>query len=115
MAEKILNTRIQLKGDSFKNWTSKNPILKENELAIVKIEESDNHALGTGIYFKVGDGSKTFSELGFSGGIDGRVIAEAISKDTLVATINDTIAHAGIATDEAMQALAGRVITAEGK
>lgn len=115
MAEKILNTRIQLKGDSFKNWTTQNPILKENELAIVKIEESDNHALGTGIYFKVGDGSKTFSELGFSGGIDGRVIAEAISKDTLVATINKTIAGAGIATDEAMQALAGRVTTAEGK
>lgn len=115
MSEKILNTRIQLKGDSFKNWSAKNPILKENELAIVKIEESDSHALGTGIYFKVGDGSKTFSELGFSGGIDGRVIAEAISKDALVATINKTISDSGIATDEAMQALAGRVTTAEGK
>ena len=114
MAEKILNTRIQLKGDSFKNWTKENPVLKENELAIVKIEESDNHALGTGIYFKVGDGSKTFSELGFSGGIDGRVIAEAISKDTLVATINDTIKKAGIATDTTVQALAGRVTTVEG-
>lgn len=115
MSEKILNTRIQLKGDSFKNWTSKNPILKENELAIVKIEESDSHALGTGIYFKVGDGSKTFSELGFSGGIDGRVISEAISKEALIATINKTISDAGIATDEAIQALAGRVSTAEGK
>ena len=115
MAEKILNTRIQLKGDSLKNWTAQNPVLKLNELAIVKIEESDKHALGTGIYFKVGDGTKTFSELGFSGGIDGRVISEAISKDALVKTINDTIAGAGIATDEAMQALAGRVTTAEGK
>lgn len=115
MSEKILNTRIQLKGDSFKNWTTQNPILKENELAIVKIEESDSHALGTGIYFKVGDGIKTFSELGFSGGIDGRVISEAISKDALVATINKTISDAGITTDEAMRALAGRVTTAEGK
>lgn len=115
MAEKILNTRIQLKGDSFKNWSSANPILKENELAIVKIEESDNHALGTGIYFKVGDGSKTFSELGFSGGIDGRVIAEAISKEALVATINQTITNAGIASDATVQALAGKVTTAEGK
>lgn len=115
MAEKILNTRIQLKGDSFKNWSSANPILKENELAIVKIEESDSHALGTGIYFKVGDGSKTFSELGFSGGIDGRVISEAISKEALVATINKAITDAGIASDTAVQALAGRVTTAEGK
>lgn len=115
MAEKILNTRIQLKGDSFKNWSSANPILKENELAIVKIEESDKHALGTGIYFKVGDGAKHFSELGFSGGIDGRVISEAISKEALVATINKAITDAGIASDTAVQALAGRVTTAEGK
>ena len=114
MSEKILNTRIQLKGDSLQNWTAQNPVLKLNELAIVKIEESDKHALGTGIYFKVGDGTKKFSELGFSGGIDGRVISEAISKDTLVATINQTIAKAGIASDEAMKALAERVTTAEG-
>lgn len=115
MSEKILNTRIQLKGDSLKNWTAQNPVLKLNELAIVKIEESDNHALGTGIYFKVGDGTKKFSELGFSGGIDGRVISEAISKDALVATINQTIANAGIASDTAVQALAGKVTAAEGK
>lgn len=117
MAEKILNTRIQLKGDSFKNWSSANPILKENELAVVRIDSDDTTVLGSGIsgiYFKVGDGSKHFSELGFSGGIDGRVIAEAISKKTLVQTINDTIAHAGIATDEAMKALAGRVTSLEG-
>ena len=115
MSEKILNTRIQLKGDSLQNWTAQNPVLKLNELAIVKIEESDKHALGTGIYFKVGDGTKKFSELGFSGGIDGRVISEAISKDALVATINQTIANAGIASDTAVQELAGRVTTAEGK
>ena len=117
MSEKILNTRIQLKGDSFKNWSSANPILKLNELAVVRIDSDDTTVLGSGIsgiYFKVGDGSKHFSELGFSGGIDGRVIAEAISKKTLVQTINDTIAHAGIATDEAMKALAGRVTSLEG-
>ncbi len=117
MAEKILNTRIQLKGDSFKNWSSANPILKENELAVVRIDSDDTTVLGSGIsgiYFKVGDGSKHFSELGFSGGIDGRVIAEAISKDTLVETINQTIGKAGIATDEAMKALAGRVTSLEG-
>ena len=118
MSEKILNTRIQLKGDSFKNWTAQNPILKLNELAVVRIDSDDTTVLGSGIsgiYFKVGDGSTHFSDLGFSSGIDGRVIAEAISKETLVATINKTIADAGIATDEAMQALAGRVSTAEGK
>ena len=118
MSEKILNTRIQLKGDSFKNWTKYNPVLKLNELAVVRIDSDDTTPLGSGIsgiYFKVGDGSKTFSQLGFSGGIDGRVIAEAISKETLVATITDTITHAGIATDKTVQALAGKVTTVEGK
>ena len=117
MAEKILNTRIQLKGDSFKNWSSANPILKLNELAVVRIDSDDTTVLGSGIsgiYFKVGDGTKHFSELGFSGGIDGRVIAEAISKEALVATITDTITHAGIATDETVQALAGKVTSLEG-
>lgn len=113
MSENILNTRIQLKGDSFKNWSAQNPVLKENELAVVKIEENDNHLLGAGIYFKVGDGVKNFSQLNFSGGIDGRVISEALDKDTLIATINNTIASAGIATDEAIQALSGRVTTIE--
>ena len=60
MAEKILNTRIQLKGDSFKNWTAQNPVLKLNELAVVRIDSDDTTVLGSGIsgiYFKVGDGS----------------------------------------------------------
>lgn len=35
--EKILNTRIQLKYDSYTDWTTANTLLKEGEVAIVEI------------------------------------------------------------------------------
>lgn len=58
--EKILNTRIQLKYDSFSNWSTKNPTLKQGELAIAYLASS--HTTTTpdnGIHpvlFKVGPG-----------------------------------------------------------
>ena len=60
--EKILNTRIQLKYDSYDNWTSKNPTLLAGEIAIarlttvaaVKPNETDTQAP---VLFKVGPGA----------------------------------------------------------
>lgn len=59
--EKIINTRIQLKYDSFSNWTTNNPTLKTGELAIAYLGNShtttspDN---GTHpVLFKVGPGA----------------------------------------------------------
>ena len=40
MAEKILNTRIQLKYDTYTDWTTANTLLKEGEIAIVEIPGS---------------------------------------------------------------------------
>lgn len=61
MAEKILNTRIQLKYDSFSNWSEKNPLLKSGELAIAYLANSHTTATpdnGTHpIMFKVGPGN----------------------------------------------------------
>ena len=61
MAEKILNTRIQLKYDSFSNWSDKNPLLKSGELAIAYLANSHTTATpdnGTHpIMFKVGPGN----------------------------------------------------------
>ena len=57
--EKVLNTRIQLKYDSYTNWSSINPTLKSGEVAIAylaeshtNIENSDTHP----VMFKVGPG-----------------------------------------------------------
>ena len=34
MSEKVLNTRISLKYDTYENWTTKNPILKKGKLGV---------------------------------------------------------------------------------
>jgi hypothetical protein len=59
--EKILNTRVQLKYDSYTNWTTKNPTLLAGEIAIAKLTttpavkptENDTQAP---VLFKVGPG-----------------------------------------------------------
>ena len=70
MAEKILNTRIQLKYDSYTNWTTNNPILKKGEVAIATI---DNNADGIknapSIVVKVGDGEHNYNSLKFISGL----------------------------------------------
>ena len=59
--EKILNTRIQLKYDSFANWSSKNPLLKSGELAIAYLANSHTTATPDNnthaVMFKVGPGN----------------------------------------------------------
>lgn len=60
--EKILNTRIQLKYDSFSEWSSKNPTLKAGEVAIAYLTTADAVKPGTGdtqhpVMFKVGPGA----------------------------------------------------------
>ena len=72
MAEKTLYSRIQLKGDSYSNWTTQDPVLLKNEVAIVTIANEDGAPVNKpGVYFKVGDGTSTFSQLGFTSGIAG--------------------------------------------
>ena len=64
MAEKTLNTRIQLKYDTYTNWTTNNPALKSGELAIVVVPgETGAVANEPAILAKVGDGTSTFNQL----------------------------------------------------
>ena len=62
MAEKILNTRIQLKYDTLTNWTNSTFTLKKGEIAIVEVPTVEGSTLQP-VMFKVGDGTKTFSQL----------------------------------------------------
>lgn len=41
MAEKILNTRILLKYDTYANWMQNNPVLKVGEMAVATVETND--------------------------------------------------------------------------
>lgn len=117
MAEKILQTRIMLKYDSYENWIANDPTLKQGEAAITVVTVKQD---GTANYvpsclIKIGDGTHKYSELDFVYAKAADVISAAKSESALTAFVNNVIAGAGIATDEAMTALAGRVTTAEGE
>lgn len=58
MANKIFNTRVKNKRDTEANWTSKNPVLLNGEIAIVDTTSGETR-------FKVGDGTKRYSQLPF--------------------------------------------------
>ena len=115
--EKIINTRILLKVDTLENWNSSTLPLKKGELAFATVAAS----AGTGltepvVMVKIGeDGVKTFKDLGWSFYAKASdVIAAAKSESALTTFINNVIKDAGIATNEALTALANRVTNAEG-
>lgn len=67
MAEKILNTRIQLKYDSLENWHSSTIVLKAGEIAIAYLPPKGDGvapaAASEAVLYKVGDGTHTFANL----------------------------------------------------
>lgn len=66
MAEKILQTRIQLKYDTYANWEASTFILKEGEVAICTVPTGTDSAPSNSLpalLMKVGDGLHKFSEL----------------------------------------------------
>lgn len=116
--EKILNTRIKLRIDTHDNWTANNPVLLAGEVAIATVETAHtNKPYGyvPTVLIKVGQGETGthYNDLDFIYAKAADVLEEAKSAEKLTAFINGVIADAGIATDEAMQALAGKVTIAE--
>lgn len=116
--EKILNTRILNKIDTLENWSASTLPIKKGEICIATVAAS----AGTGltepvVMIKIGeDGVKTFKDLPWNFYAKASdVLAACKSKEGLTTFINEVIAGAGIATDEALTALSGRVTTAEGK
>ena len=81
MAEKILNTRIQLKYDTYANWTTNNPILKKGEMAIATIETGDTQKVNSvtppQVLIKVGDGTTNYNALPFASALAADVYAWA--------------------------------------
>lgn len=57
MADEIINARVKQKVDTEENWMANPLILLEGESAFVVTEDNE------GVNFKIGDGTKTFSEL----------------------------------------------------
>lgn len=75
MAEKIINTRVQLKYDTLTNWLASSVILKAGEVAIATIANTNDHSGLTppAIGIKVGDGNHTFADLNWIQAVAGDV------------------------------------------
>ena len=58
MVQKTLDARIQWKRDTSANWTAQNPVLLNGELIIVDTDSGETR-------FKIGDGTKTYTQLPF--------------------------------------------------
>lgn len=82
MAEKVLKTRIQLKYDEYANWTQNDPVLKKGEMAVTVIPTGSSVEQTTppAVMFKVGDGTKKFSELPWASALAADVYSWAKAK-----------------------------------
>ena len=69
--EKVLQTRLQLKYDTYTNWLANDPVLKAGEMAVATVANNQANLEGTkftnlpNIVLKVGDGTSKYSELKF--------------------------------------------------
>ena len=89
MVEKILNTRIQLKYDSYENWKINNPILKRGEVAIATVPSNQDGVVNApSLLMKVGDGINHYNDLQFLSGKAADVAswAKAAEKPTYAAS-----------------------------
>lgn len=111
--EKILNTRVQLKYDSYANWTSTtlgddkgaNFVLKAGEIGICYLptDYSEKQVVGSQppqILFKVGNGSAKFSELPWASAKAADVYEWAKQASLPVTKEGNGNVVAGIAWDE---------------
>ena len=91
MAEKIINTRVQLKYDTLTNWLASSVILKAGEVAIATIAttNSDSGLTPPAIGIKVGDGKNTFANLNWIQAVAGDVPTWA--KEAAGATVKSWI------------------------
>lgn len=63
---KVFQTRIQLKYDTYANWSANNPILKAGEMAIATVAAGEQAMTNLpNIVLKVGDGTSHYNDLNF--------------------------------------------------
>lgn len=74
MASKTFNTRLQLKYDSYTNWSTNNPVLLAGEVAVTTIQTAAGDAKQVpAVMMKVGDGSTAYNDLKFVSGLAANV------------------------------------------
>ena len=113
-----LNVRILNKIDTLENWQASSLKIKEGEICLATVAAAAGNGLTEPVVMaKIGTAEeKTFSELPWAFHAKASdVLAACKSEAALKTFINGVIADAGIASSDAMEALAGKVTTAEGK
>lgn len=64
MANRQINTRIKMKYATYEEWMASDLVLLEGEMAICTISEANDEIKNVpAVLVKIGDGSKTFSQL----------------------------------------------------
>ena len=116
-AKTFMNVRIKNKYDSYEAWAESGLILEAGEIAIayttVDVNVENGTAKHPALLMKVGDGENTFANLPWLSAKAADVLTACKSETALTTFVNNVIADAGIASDDAMQELAGRVGTVE--
>lgn len=86
---KMFQTRIQLKYDTYANWTTKNPVLLAGEMALATVDSGDNNSFQNlpNVVAKIGDGTSHYNDLKFLSGLAADIYgwAKAASKPTYAA------------------------------
>lgn len=88
---KVFQTRIQLKYDSYDSWLAADPVLKKGEMAIATIPEGNTTSKLQNlpnVVLKIGDGASKYSRLPFVSGLAADVYgwAKAASKPSYAAS-----------------------------
>ena len=115
MAEKIFNkVRTLLLHDTVAAWQGVEETFKpkKGEVVLMSVPATDD--VQAAVLIKVGDGETVLKDLPYVSALAMDVINACKDEATLKTFINGVIADAGIASNDAMEALAGRVTTVEG-
>lgn len=117
MAEKLLNARLQLKYDTQENWQNSTVILKTGEVAlsVISVKQDGTMNFVPCVAMKCGDGVHKYSELDFIYARAADVVEAAKSTEGLTNFVQNLITNGKFASAADLEALAGRVTTAEGE
>lgn len=116
MPTKTLQSRITLKYDSYENWLASTfvPLAGEACIATVATKPDGVHVQPT-VLIKIGNGVDKYSALPFIHALAADVIQACKSETALTEFVNNLITNGHFAAASDLEALTGRVTTAEGE
>lgn len=89
------NTRIKFKRDTSSNWTNKNPVILNGEIILVDTDSGELRA-------KIGDGSKTYTQLPFSDEVVRNLVTEHNVSETAHENMGWITSESGLPSEPAL-------------